>query len=330
MTKIRIGITDHSPPPFEVEREALGADAEMVFLDSRQEQDYDPEILKSLDALLVWRAKITSKTVDQLERCRIVVRYGVGYDAVDLTSLKNKGIPFCNVPDYGTEEVADTACSMLLGLQRNLALYDVSSRHYQGAWQHQYRETQRLSQSVLGVIGVGRIGTALVNRMKAFGPRILGYDPYQPSGHEKAVGYQRFQFLEEMLPLCDMISFHCPLSDETRGMINSDFFGQLKNGSILVNTARGGLLESFDVLEQALRENRIYAAGLDVLPQEPPGNHSLIEAWRNREDWLEGRLWITPHLAFFSNQAWYEMRYKAAETVKLFFEHGILRNQITE
>ena len=88
MTKIRIGITDHSPPPFEVEREALGADAEMVFLDSRQEQDYDPEILKSLDALLVWRAKITSKTVDQLERCRIVVRYGVGYDAVDLPSLK--------------------------------------------------------------------------------------------------------------------------------------------------------------------------------------------------------------------------------------------------
>ena len=330
MTKIRIGITDHSPPPFEVEREALGADAEMVFLDSRQEQDYDPEILKSLDALLVWRAKITSKTVDQLERCRIVVRYGVGYDAVDLTSLKKKGIPFCNVPDYGTEEVADTACSMLLGLQRNLALYDVSSRNYQGDWQNQYRETQRLSQSVLGVIGVGRIGTALVNRMKAFGPRILGYDPYQPSGHEKAVGYLRFQFLEEMLPLCDMISFHCPLSDETRGMINSDFFDQLKNGSILVNTARGDLLESFDVLEQALRENRIYAAGLDVLPQEPPGNHPLIEAWRNREDWLEGRLWITPHLAFFSNQAWYEMRYKAAETVKLFFEHGILRNQITE
>ena len=330
MTKIRIGITDHSPPPFEVEREALGADAEMVFLDSRQEQDYDPEILKSLDALLVWRAKITSKTVDQLERCRIVVRYGVGYDAVDLTSLKNRGIPFCNVPDYGTEEVADTACSMLLGLQRNLALYDVSSRRYQGDWQNQYRETQRLSQSVLGVIGVGRIGTALVNRMKAFGPRILGYDPYQSSGHEKAVGYQRVQFLEEMLPLCDMISFHCPLSDETRGMINSDFFGQLKNGSILVNTARGGLLESFDVLEQALRENWIHAAGLDVLPQEPPGNHPLIEAWRNREDWLEGRLWITPHLAFFSNQAWYEMRYKAAETVKLFFEHGILRNQITE
>ena len=180
------------------------------------------------------------------------------------------------------------------------------------------------------MIGVGRIGTAFVNRMKVFGPRILGYDPYQPSGHEKAVGYQRVQFLEEMLPLCDMISFHCPLSDETRGMINSDFCGQLKNGLILVNTARGGLLESFDVLEQALRENRIYAAGLDVLPQEPPGNHPLIEAWRNREDWLEGRLWITPHLAFFSNQAWYEMRYKAAETVKLFFEHGILRNQIME
>ena len=133
-----------------------------------------------------------------------------------------------------------------------------------------------------------------------------------------------------MLPLCDLLSFHCPLTGETRAMINAGFMDQLKSGSILVNTARGGLLESFDVLEKALRENRIQAAGLDVLPQEPPGSHPLIEAWRNREDWLEGRLWINPHQAFFSDQAWYEMRFKAAETVKLFFEHGILRNQIVE
>ena len=127
-----------------------------------------------------------------------------------------------------------------------------------------------------------------------------------------------------------MISFHCPLNDETRGMIDPSFLERVKSSLILVNTARGGLLESLDVLEKALRKNQIQAAGLDVLPQEPPGNHSLIEAWRNRDDWLDGRLWINPHQAFFSNQAFYEMRFKAAETVKLYFEHGILRNQITE
>ena len=330
MTRIRVGICDHSPPPFEVEREALGPDTELVFLNSRLEEDFKPEILRSIDALLVWRAPITGKTIDHLERCRIVVRYGVGYDAIDLSRLKQKGIPFCNVPDYGTEEVADTASAMLLGLQRNVGRYDVSCRFFQGAWQNQSRETIRLSRSALGIIGVGRIGTALVNRMKPFGIKILGYDPYQPSGHEKAVGYQRFQFLEEMLPLCDMISFHCPLNAETRGMIDPSFLERVKSSLILVNTARGGLLESLDVLEKALRENQIQAAGLDVLPQEPPGNHSLIEAWRNREEWLDGRLWINPHQAFFSNQAFYEMRFKAAETVKLFFEHGILRNQITE
>ena len=330
MTRIRVGITDHAPPPFEVEREALSPDAELVFLNSRSEQDFDPEILKTLDALLVWRASITEQTVSHLERCRIVVRYGVGYDAIDLSSLSQKGIPFCNVPDYGTEEVADTACAMLLGLHRNIGLYDVSSRYFKGSWQNQSSETPRLSSSSLGIIGVGRIGTALVNRMKPFGLKILGYDPYQPSGHEKAVGYQRFQFLDQMLPHCDLVSFHCPLTDETRGMLNASFLDKLKSGSILVNTARGGLLESFDVLEKALKENWIRAAGLDVLPEEPPGSHSLIEAWRNREDWLEGRLWINPHLAFFSNQAWYEMRYKAAETIKLFFEHGILRNRIKE
>ena len=330
MKIFRVGITDHSPPPFEVEREALGKDAELIFLNSRVEKDFEPEILRSLDALLVWRAPITKKTIDQLESCRILVRYGVGYDAIDISSLNQKGIPFCNVPDYGTEEVADTASAMLLGLQRNVGRYDVSCRVFQGAWQSQSRETTRLSRSALGIIGVGRIGTALVNRMKPFGIRILGYDPYQPSGHEKAIGYQRFQFLEDMLPQCDLISFHCPLNEETQGMINSSFLEKVKSSLILVNTARGGLLESLDVLENALQENQIQAAGLDVLPEEPPGNHSLIEAWKSREEWLDGRLWINPHQAFFSNEAFYEMRFKAAETIKLFFEHGILRNQITE
>ena len=104
----------------------------------------------------------------------------------------------------------------------------------------------------------------------------------------------------------------------------------LKKDSIIVNTARGGLLESFDVLEEALREKIIWGAGLDVLPEEPPSNHSLIKAWRNRESWLEVRLIINPHQAFYSDQSWYEMRFKAAETVKMFFENNIVRNKVTE
>ena len=330
MGRITVGITDHAPPPFDVERDALGLDVEIIFLNSIYEEEYDPKILRRLDALLVWRARITENTVAFLDRCKIVVRYGVGYDAIDLNSLNQRGIFFCNVPDYGTEEVADTTCAMLLGLNRRISYYDNLSRDFKGEWQNQSFRTLRLSKNTLGIIGVGRIGTALINRMKPFGVRLIGFDPFQPSGHEKAVGYERSHSIEEMLPECDLLSFHCPLNEETSGMINYSLLSKLKSESIIVNTARGGLLESFEVLENALRENIIWGAGLDVLPEEPPGNNTLINAWRNRESWLKGRLIINPHQAFYSDQSWYEMRFKAAETVRIYFENEIIRNQITE
>ena len=219
---------------------------------------------------------------------------------------------------------------MLLGLNRRISYYDNLSRDFKGEWQNQSFRTLRLSKNTLGIIGVGRIGTALINRMKPFGVRLIGFDPFQPSGHEKAVGYERSHSIEEMLPECDLLSFHCPLNEETSGMINYSLLSKLKSESIIVNSARGGLLESFEVLENALRENIIWGAGLDVLPEEPPGNNTLINAWRNRESWLEGRLIINPHQAFYSDQSWYEMRFKAAETVRIYFENEIIRNQVTE
>ena len=133
-----------------------------------------------------------------------------------------------------------------------------------------------------------------------------------------------------MLPKCDLISFHCPLNEDTIGIINMSLLSKLKSDSIVVNTARGKILESLDVLEEALHEKIIWGAGLDVLPEEPPGEHSLIKAWCNRESWLQGRLIINPHQAFFSNQSWFEMRFKAADTVRNFFENGIILNKITE
>ena len=330
MKGITVGITDHAPPPFDVEREALGPNTKIIFLNSRFEEDFDPKILRKIDALLVWRAGISKHTIRYLDRCKIVVRYGVGYDAIDFKNLKERDIPFCNVPDYGTEEVADTTCAMLLGLHRRISYYDNLSRNLNDNWQNQSFKTLRFSKNTLGIIGVGRIGTSLINRMKPFGVRLIVFDPYQPSGHEKAVGYERSFSIDQMLPECNLLSFHCPLNNETHGMINMSLMSKLKTESIVVNTARGNLLESFDVLEEALRENIIWAAGLDVLPEEPPGNHSLIKAWRNRESWLEGRLIINPHQAFYSDQSWYEMRFKAAETVKIFFENDILRNKVTE
>jgi len=323
-----IGITDHIEPPADVEQEAF-PEAEIVFLGDWRADPAAADAWRGVDALLVWHWVIDEATVALLDCCRIAVRYGVGYDLVDVAALARREIPLCNTPDYGTEEVADTACGMILAIQRQLLAYDRAARSYADGWQENALESQqRTNTQTLGVVGVGRIGTAVVNRMKPFGCRILGYDPYKPSGHEKAIGYERTWSLDTLLAESDIVTIHCPLTDETRGMIDGAFFARMKPNAALVNTARGGILASLDDLADALRSGRLAYAATDVLPDEPPGDHPLLEAWRGDEPWLAGRLIVNPHVAYYSQQGWYEMRYKAAETARLYLIEGRLRNLI--
>ncbi|WP_207477129.1 C-terminal binding protein [Arenibaculum pallidiluteum] len=324
-----VGITDHMIPPPDLEAAVLDGLAEIDFLNSRREDALDPERLGRLDALLVWGTPLGRGSVAKLARCRIVVRFGVGYEKVDVAALHEAGIPFCNNPDYGTEEVADHAVAMILSLQRRLWEHDARARGYEATWQtNTLSPLLRSGAATVGVVGVGRIGTAVVNRLKPFGHRILGYDPYQPAGHEKAVGYRRVRRLEELLAESDVVTFHCPATEETRGLIGEALLAAMKPGAILVNTARGELFAGLDPIDAALRSGRIAAVGTDVLPTEPPKPHALLDAWRRREDWLAGRLVVTPHNAFHSDLAAVEMRRNAAETVRLFLEDGTLRNRI--
>ena len=325
-----IGITDHIVPPADIEQAAFG-DAEFVFLADWRASEENRKMWQAVDAILLWHWRMDAETAGVLDNCKIVVRYGVGYDLVDIDALTKRNIPLANTPDYGTEEVADTACAMILAIQRKLFSYDRDCRSYTSGWQEYLQKPhQRTSERTLGLIGVGRIGTAVVNRMKPFGFTILGYDPYQPSGHEKAVGYKRANSLDQLLEQSDIVTIHCPLTDETRGMIDARVIGKMKPGASLVNTARGRIIDSLDCIEQALREKHLTSIAFDVLPDEPPKEHSLITAWRNEEPWIAGRAIITPHAAYYSEQGWYEMRYKAAETAKMLLLEGKLRNQITE
>ena len=323
-----VGITDYVTPPPDIEAGAF-PEAEFRFLSDWRTSDEARAEWASVEALLIWHWPVDRETVGVLDKCRIAVRYGVGYDLVDVAALAERGIPFCNTPDYGTEEVADHACSMVLAVRRRLLEYDRRCRGYPSGWQeHVLRPLARTSESTLGVVGVGRIGTAVVNRMKPFGFRIVGYDPYQPAGHEKAVGYERVDELEQLLELADIVTVHCPLTDETRGMMDAGFLSKMKPGASLVNTARGGILANLDCVEEALRSGRLLSAAFDVLPDEPPSDHPLIRAWRVDEEWLAGRLVITPHTAWFSEQAWREMRHKAALTARMYLLSGKLRSPV--
>ncbi|MGR9459202.1 C-terminal binding protein (plasmid) [Rhizobium leguminosarum] len=328
--KYVVGITDHMFGAPDLEAEVLGDDVEIDFFATTDETLFSPERLARLDALMVWGARLGPKSIAHLSRCRGVVRYGVGYEKIDLSALADAGIPFANNPDYGTEEVADHALAMMLSLHRRLWEHDARARGYTTGWQvHSLKPLARSNRTTVGVIGVGRIGTAVVNRLKPFGFRILGYDPGQPRGHEKAVGYERTDRLDDLFAQADIVTLHCPANDETRGILGADGLSRLKPGAILVNTARGELLDDLDALEASLRNGHLAAAAIDTLAQEPPRDHPLLTAWRDRSDWLEGRLVITPHNAFYSDHAAIEMCHNAAQTIKILLEEGRLRNQIT-
>lgn len=324
-----IGITHLVKPPFTPESTAFDGEAEFIHFDQRDESGFDPAMLRKLDAFLVWTPAITGATRRHLERCRILVRYGVGYDKVDIDELGRGNIAFSNNPEYGPEDVADTALSMILPLQRRVLEHDRRARGYGSRWQENLlTPTRQLRHATVGVVGVGRIGLSVVNRLRPFGCRVLGYDPYLSNGMFRAMAVERVNDLRELAARCDVLTLHCPLTAETRGMINQELLAAARPGLVLVNTARGKLVDGLDTIEHGLRTGRLAGVGLDVLPEEPPAPHALLDAWRNDEDYLRGRLLINPHTAFYSDESFAECRQQAAVTARLFLEDGVHRNAV--
>ena len=291
------------------------------------------ESWRTADAVIVSSARlsVTADTVALLDRCRILVRSAVGIDNIDLDACARRNIPVCNVPDYGTEEVAAHALAMALVLRRGLATYaDMLSVDPVAGWRWDAAPlVRRLSAQNFGIVGLGRIGRATAVRARAFGFRILWYDPYVTGTHDTAY-YERKASLDALLEEADIVSLHVPLTPETRGMIGAPQLARMKPGSILINTARGAVVD-IDALPAALRQGRPGGAGLDVLPKEPPDpDHELIAAWRLQPTWLAGRLILSPHAAFYSPESLHDMRQKAALVVRdALLGHGI-RNCVNQ
>lgn len=266
--------------------------------------------------------------VAQLERCRIMVTPKVGFDNLDLARWGALGIPVCNVPDYGTQEVADHALALLLSLVRGIPLHHRRLGDDPLAnWQPRHNPlARRLSTSVCGVVGLGRIGTAFTLRAKALGLDVVFYDPYLPNGADLALNIRRAESLTELFAQSDIVSIHTPLTDETRGLIGAEVLTAANPELILINSARGPIVD-LDALHDALRSGQIRAAGLDVLPEEPPDlDHPLLAAWAAGEPWLQDRLLITPHSAFFTPESAYDMRFKGGQIAVRYLETGRLDN----
>ena len=289
------------------------------------------ELCQQADALMTLRMAVPAEQLARFPKLRVVIRMGVGYDRVDRVECAKRGIKVCNVPDYGTQEVAEFAVLMAVALRRGLMLYhDTQRGAAPGPWAKLDSPLVRRQEvQTFGILGLGRIGTAAALRAKAFGYRVVFFDPNLPNGYDRAVGIARARTLEELLGQSDVLSIHCPLTRQTRGLIGEKELRQLPRNAVVVNTARGPIMD-LDALERCLRDGHLAGAGLDVIPVEPPVEPipSLLKAYRDKEGWQTGRLIITPHIAFHSPEAWYDIRLKSIETMRDVLVDGLNTNVI--
>lgn len=289
-------------------------------------------VLAAADALVVWHEiALGGDVVKRLPKCRIIVRAGVGFDHIDLKAAGAAGIPVANTPDYGTSEVADHAIALMLALRRGITTFhDLLKRDPVDNYDSSLAPLVRRNRgTVFGVVGLGRIGIATALRAKAFGMRVIAHDPYAPAGIEIAAGVERVQTLDELLMASDTVSLHCPLTEETRNLMGEAQFARMKPEAILINTARGAIID-IPALLKTLASGRIAGAGIDVLPIEPPASDDpFAVAYRDlAKAGLADRLIVTPHAAWSSPESRADARRLSAETAILYLRDGRLRNLV--
>lgn len=302
----RVLVTDYVWPTLESEQSVLEkVGAEVVASPSGREEDL-VALVPQADAILTCFAKVTRPVIEAAGKCRIIARYGIGVDNIDLPAATERGIVVTNVPAYCLDEVSEHAIALVLALGRKLMVYDRAVKS--GRWDVQVgKPLRRLRGQTLGVIGLGRIGASTAAKARAIGLRVIAYDPYLPAELFGERGAERVD-LPTLLAESDFISIHAPLSaqDGTAGLFGDAEFRAMKRSAYLVNTARGGIVDD-KALERALREGVIAGAGIDVLPTEPPPADSPLLSLEN--------LILTPHAAFYSEESLIDLKTQAAEEV---------------
>jgi C-terminal binding protein len=320
MTAATVLYSESNYPDDSVERRIFGPNVRVIFPNaSTSLADLTDEDCAAAEGLMILRYKVTANDLRRFPRLRAVCRMGVGYDGIDREAAAERQIMVLNVPDYGTTEVADHAMALALSLRRGLLLHHETQRaNPPAAWRYiDHPLVRRSSVQTFGIIGMGRIATAVALRAKAFGFRVAFYDPYLPNGVELGLGVERTTTLQALLSQTDTLSVHTPLTRETRGLLGLQELSLLPQGAVVVNTARGPIID-IDALAMLLKSGHLAGVGLDVVPVEPPVEPvpELIRAYRAREEWTLGRLIITPHSAFYTPQAWEDIRSKSAETMR--------------
>lgn len=304
MTKTLIAIADSVFPSLEPAKRVLAAlDAE-VRLASAPTAAAILEVGRDADAVMVTFAQISAEIIAGLRRCRAIGRFGIGVDNIDIDAATRAGIQVTYVPDYCVDEVSDHALALLLALARKVVYGN--SLVQAGRWEAAaVAPIRRLRGSTLGLLGLGKIPRALVPKAQALGLGVLAHDPFVGDEVAASLNVELVE-LDALLERSDYISIHAPLTPDTDKLFNADAFRRMKPGALLINTSRGPLVDEI-ALAAALDDGQLAGAALDVVTEEPPAVGSPL---LNRDNVI-----LTPHMAFYSDDALVELQTKAAQDV---------------
>ena len=287
----KVVTTDVIKPVIPEEAILKEAGASLVYGDAKDETELI-ELTRDADAIINYLAKVTARVINSLERCQVIVRRGIGYDSVDVSAATAKGIPVVNVPEYCTDEVADHAMTLLLSTARKVITGREQTKS--GAWNFkELLPIPALKDSTLGLVGFGKIPRAVAARARCFGFKIQTSDPFIPVELAAEHGVELVS-LDELLASSDFISIHAPLTNDTRGMISKREFALMKPSAVLINTARGPVVDEAALIE-ALKDKQIAFAALDVVTQEPPAADNPLRQLNN--------VTLTPHIAWYSERS---------------------------
>lgn len=294
-------ITDCDHGSIEIEKEELyRIGAKITLAQVRSEEDLI-RVCGQADGILNQYAPLTRAVMGHLPKCKVIAKYGVGVDTVDLKAATDFGIIVTNVPDYCVDEVADHTISLMLSLARKIVFFN--QRVKSNEWDfRQGNPIHRIRNKTLGLIGCGRIGREVARKMSVFGVRAIAYDPYiaDPGG---AIA---FVDLDTVLRESDFISIHCSLNESTRHLLGGGEFQKMQKKPLIINVARGPIIDEMELI-QALNRGQISGAGMDVLEKEPPDPHNPLLKMEN--------VILSPHVAFYSEESICELKRRAAEGI---------------
>lgn len=312
MSKFKVYVSDYDYPNLDIEKSVLEPiGAEVIGLHCKTGENL-AELAKDADAIIQQYAKIYKSTIDKLERCKIIARYGIGVDILDVKACYDKGIIVTNVPDYCLDEVADHAISMSFMLMRSIPFYNKKVHEGSYQWQDWHVPIPRYRESTYGLVGFGRIAQNLARKLHAFGFKVVAYDPYISESFMKSCGVKKVTF-DELVLTADIVNVLTPYTTETHHIINEEALKKMKKTAYLVGVSRGKCIDN-TALYKALKENWIAGAALDDPEEEP----MKILGWSPNMNPLFSldNFFCTPHTAYVSKHSLEECRYVAANNVK--------------